>query len=79
MKILHSVNYSVVKAKFWLLFPTAARARPSPLTTLTEEVLLEQVQAALQNLIGYKKEEQAKLVAHVLYLTVVSHNHLATG
>lgn len=67
LKILHSVNYSIVKAKFWLLFPTVARTQPSPLAVLSEEVLQRHVETALQNLLGYKKEEQAKLVTHVLY------------
>ena len=55
-----------MKAKFSVLFPTLARSCPSPLDTLSEEVLQTQVYVALQDLLGYEKAEQAKLAARLL-------------
>jgi hypothetical protein len=66
LALLHSVGYSLVKAKFCVLYPTLARSKPSPLDTLEEGVLEAQVDAALQDLLGYEKAEQAKLAAKLL-------------
>ena len=49
------------------MFPAAARFKPSPLQTLTEEALIGHVNAAIRSMTGYKKEEQTKFVAHILY------------
>lgn len=66
LDLLHSVNYSIIKAKFYLLFPTLAKSKPSPLSTLPEEELQKQVNDALHDLMGYKKEEQTKLISRVM-------------
>jgi len=61
------VDYSLTKAKFWLLFPAAVKTKPNPLMVLSEEALKNQVDAAVHSMVGYKKEEQAKIISHIQY------------
>jgi hypothetical protein len=65
MEVLHSMDYSLVKAKFCVLFPTLAQTKPCPLHTMSEDALQKYVSTALNGMIGYQKEEREKLIAKI--------------
>jgi hypothetical protein len=61
------VDYSLVKAKFWLLFPTAVRSRPYPLKSLPESAIAAQVDAAIHNMAWHNQEQQKMLLSRIQY------------
>jgi len=61
------VDYSLVKAQFWLLFPTAVRTRPYPLKSLPESAIAAQVDAAVHNMAWHNQEQQERLLFHIRY------------
>jgi len=61
------VDYSLVKAQFWLLFPIAVRTRPYPLKSLPESAIAAQVDAAVHNMTWHNQEQQERLLSHIRY------------
>lgn len=56
-----------MKAKFWLLFPTAAKTRPSPLKSLPESAIAAQVDAAVHSMAWHNQEQQDRLLSQIRY------------
>ena len=66
LNLLHSVGYSLVKAKFCVVFPTQIKEQANLIDTLPEDIMQFHVDNAMQNVMGFKKEEEALIASRIL-------------